>query len=82
MLNTFCDITMLAAESQHVVGLRLGKIALGGQGAFDELLLMCSEKIIAAGTNGMRIMAGVSFDEVVEDYRNIVQANAVRLSNH
>ena len=43
------DATLLAMESQQVIGLRLAKLSLGGPAAQIEAQRMVSEKIMAAG---------------------------------
>ncbi len=48
MLKTWINLTMLAAESQQVIGLRMMKAALGGPKAQAEASLMVTEKIAAA----------------------------------
>ena len=72
--------TMLVAESQHVIALRMIRIASGGRAAEGEAQLMVSEKVNAATRAAGRLMAGGSPDSVVSAYRRTVQANARRLS--
>ena len=80
MFNSWYNLTMLAAESQHVMWLRCMKLARGGPDAQKEANLMVSEKIAAANHAGMRLMTGGSVDSVMKSYRRRVQANARRLS--
>jgi hypothetical protein len=80
MINPWYNLTMLAAESQHVVWLRLMKLAKGGQDARKEADLMVSEKITAANRAGARLMKGASTDAIIKAYRRKVRANVRRLS--
>ncbi len=63
-----------------MIGLRVLKVACGGTDAADEAALMLSEKLAAAGRSGSALMAGGSFSQMIDDYRAVVQANALRLS--
>ena len=63
------DATLLAMESQQVIGLRLAKLSLGGPAAQIEAQRMVSEKIMAAGEAAMMIATGVSTQKVVTGYR-------------
>ena len=74
------DATLLAMESQQVIGLRLAKLSLGGPAAQIEAQRMVSEKIMAASEADMMIATGVSTQKVVTGYRRKVRANARRLS--
>ncbi len=47
MLDYWFALTMLAIESNEVVGLRLAKLITGGDAAWYEADLMVSEKITA-----------------------------------
>ena len=75
----FNSLTMLAAESNYVVGLRMMKLMRGGGGARREAKLMIREKIDAATKAGASLIAGASADEIVRQYRKRVTANAKRL---
>jgi hypothetical protein len=75
----FNSLMMLAAEANHVVGLRVMKMMRGGRGARHEAELMISEKIDAAIEAGAGLMTGASGDEIVRRYRRRVAANAKRL---
>ena len=79
MFGAFFNLSMLAFESQQVIGLRLVKLAWGGTSAADEARLMISEKLAEAGQATGRLMMGASPDSVVSDYRETVQANVNRL---
>ena len=79
MLAPFFNLTMLAFESQQVVGLRLMKLAFGGPAAHTEMNHMVAEKIAAANRATGRLMMGASPDSVVRGYRKTVKANARRL---
>jgi hypothetical protein len=80
MLEYWLNVSMLAAESQQVVWLRLAKLAGGGQGARSEAGLMVSEKMMAASRAAGRLMGGASANSVVRDYRRKVRSNRRRLS--
>ena len=80
MLSLWLSSTMLALESQSVIGLRLMKLCAGGSAAHTEAMLMVSEKIEAALEARTALAAGGTLDSVVDRYREQVVANAVRLS--
>ena len=84
MLNYWIDITqattMLAFEAQEVIGLRLAKLACGGQAAVLETGLMMSEKAEALVETAMSVACGGSSQSVIDSYRKKVQANRVRLA--
>jgi hypothetical protein len=71
---------MLGFEANRVVGLRVMKIALGGNGARREAKLMVTEKIEATLEANTRLMSGASPEDVIMMYRRRVTANAKRLS--
>lgn len=74
------DATMLAVESQQVIGLRLAMLAGGGTAAQAEAQRMVNEKVMAASEAAMQIASGRSTSHVMAGYRRKVQANARRLS--
>ncbi|AWN43703.1 hypothetical protein U8607_11560 [Methylobacterium durans] len=74
------DATMLALESQQVIGMRLVKLSAGGTAAQVEAQRMVSEKIMAAGEAALLVASGGSTARVVAGYRRKVRANARRLS--
>ncbi|MDO9427905.1 MAG: hypothetical protein Q7T93_13875 [Methylobacterium sp.] len=74
------DATLLAMESQQVIGLRLAKLAAGGSGAQAEAHRMVSEKITAANEAALLMAAGGSTAKVVAGYRRKVRANVRRLT--
>jgi hypothetical protein len=74
------DATLLAMESQQVIGLRLAKLSLGGAAAQAEAQRMVTEKIVAANEAALLIATGGSTARVVAGYRRKVRANARRLS--
>ena len=80
MFRSWYNLTMLAAESQRVIWLRSMKLAGGGTKAQREARLMMTEKMAAAGHEGLRLFMGASADSVVKGYRRRVKANARRLS--
>ena len=74
------DATMLAIESQQVIGLRLIALAAGGAAGQAEAQRMVTEKVAAAGEAAMMMATGASTAKVVAGYRRKVRANARRLS--
>ena len=80
MFAPWINLAMLATESQHVIGLRLMKLLMGGTDAVAESSLMVSEKMDAARNAAGRMMLGDTHDAIVTAYRETVQANVVRLS--
>ena len=70
---------MLILESNHVIGLRLMKLACGGSEAGHEAVLMVTEKLAAAVEAGETFLRGGTVASVVDRYREHVGANAVRL---
>ena len=79
MFKSWLNLTMLAAESQQVIGLRLMKLAIGGPKGRAEANRMVSEKVAAATHATGRLMTGGSPDSVVKGYRRKVRANSRRL---
>lgn len=74
------DATLLAMESQQVIGLRLAMLAMGDRAAQVEAQRMVSEKIMAANEAALLLATGGSTARVVAGYRRKVRANARRLS--
>ncbi|GEP04750.1 hypothetical protein [Methylobacterium oxalidis] len=74
------DATLLAFESQQVIGMRLVKLSAGGAAAQVEAQRMVNEKIMAAGEAALLVASGGSTARVVAGYRRKVRANARRLS--
>ena len=70
----------LGFEANHVVGLRVARMMLGGRSARREARLMVTEKMAAALEANNRMIAGASADEIIRMYRQRVAANARRLS--
>ncbi len=70
----------LIFESNHVIALRLAKLAAGGAPARAEASMMVSEKISEAWGTGVTLMSGGSSTKVVAQYRKRVAANSRRLS--
>ncbi len=79
MFESWYNLSMLAVESQQVIGLRLARFSTGGWAAHDEARLMVSEKVAAATHAAGRLMVGDTADSVVTGYRTAVQANVERL---
>jgi len=74
------SVAMLALESNHVIVLRLMKLAHGGAEAHREANLMIAEKIAAAVEAGSTASRGGDMSRIVERYREHVLANAARLN--
>lgn len=80
MFRLWCNLAMLAAESQRVILLRSMKLAAGGTKAQQEARLMVTEKMAAAIHEGGRLTMAASANGLVKRYRKKVQANVRRLS--
>jgi hypothetical protein len=80
MRKLWFNMSMLAAEAQGAVWLRLLKLSAGGPKARREARRMVSEKVVAANQAALRLAKGGSSDAVVRQYRRKVRANLRRLS--
>lgn len=80
MFAAWANLAMLALESQHVVALRLMKLAAGGPAAAGEMNLMTLEKMKALAHESGRMMLGDTHASMVKRYRTRVRANRPRLS--
>ena len=80
LLNLAADMTLLALESQTIIGIRLARLSLGGPAAMVEAERMVSEKVFALGEAATTLATGGSAHDVVRGYRRHVQANAQRLT--
>jgi len=84
----FADMTRLSFEASFVIGLRMIKLAAGGQAASAEAQRMVLEKIVTANAlaveNAWALATGKSLHSVgrhsVAKYRRAVKANHRRLS--
>jgi hypothetical protein len=76
------DAALLGFEAQQVIGLRLLRIAAGGEGASLETERMVTEKIAAFGEAAATLLSGGSIEEVIGCYRIHVRKNRNRLSEH
>ena len=74
------DTSMLALESQQVIGLRLLKLTLGGAAASRETNRMVAEKVTAFGEAAAKVATGGTTRSVVKGYRKKVRANRRRLT--
>jgi len=74
------DSTMLSFESQHVIGLRLIKLAGGGKNAQTEANRMVTEKFSASMAAVVTLMCGGSGETVLAEVRKKVRSNSRRLS--
>jgi hypothetical protein len=74
------SLTKLAIEANGVIGLRMLKLMLGGRrAARREARLMVSEKIDSAVKATRSLIVGASAEEIIDQYRRRVAANARRL---
>lgn len=80
MFNPFCAAFLLAMEAQRVIELRLVRIAWGGAEAQAEMISMVGEKVVAAMEAANVLLAGGTHGQIVDRYRELVAANARRLS--
>ena len=74
------DAALLGFEAKQVIGLRLLRIAAGGQAASFESERMVTEKIAAFGEAAATLLTGGSTQEVIGRYRAHVRKNRKRLS--
>ena len=72
-------MTLLAIESNQVIGLRLLKLARGGTDAGAEVARMVTEKMTEGTLAAQTLMFGGSNDKVIARYRKRVRSNARRL---
>ncbi len=80
-MDSWFALTMLAIESNEVVGLRLAKLFRGGHAAWDEADLMVSEKIAANLEASASLFGGSGSLAIINRYREVVEANRGRLSS-
>ena len=80
MLDSWFTVALLAIESQGVIGLRMMKLAAGGQDAQSEAFQMVNEKVSAAFEAAGTLIVGGSAAVVIDRYREHVGANALRLA--
>jgi hypothetical protein len=80
MLNSWFDTATLFIQSQRVIGLRLMKMAWGGQGAQDEAFRMVGEKVEASMDSILMLIAGGSGNMVLAHYNELVADNVERLT--
>jgi hypothetical protein len=79
MFKGWWDIALLAAESQHVMALRLMRLSTGDARANSEAQRMVIEKATAAVEAAATMMTGGDLQKVVKGYRRRVRRNARRL---
>lgn len=80
MFRTWMKMAALGWDSQHVIALRLEKLAKGGPGAATEAQRMVSEKMLEAGKAAITLATGGSMGSVVASYHRRVRSNKNRLS--
>ena len=74
------DTSMLALETQQVIGLRLLKLTLGGPAASREANRIMAEKLIAFEEAAAKVATGGTTRSVIKGYRKKVRANRRRLT--
>jgi hypothetical protein len=74
------DLALAGFEAQHVIALRLMKLAAGGPDADREACRMVAEKITASAEAAATLSSGGSPQAVLRRYRTIMRANKKRLS--
>lgn len=79
-MNVWVSMVLLNFEAANVVALRAWKLAAGGTEASAEAQLMATEKVTAAVEALGAIVTGATPGQVIERYRELVAANAVRLT--
>jgi hypothetical protein len=79
-LKLAIETSMLALESQQVIGLRLLKLSFGGAAVSREANRMVDEKVKAFGEAAANVVTGGTTRSVVKSYRKKVQANRRRLT--
>ena len=80
MMKFWFDAAMLSIESQHVIALRMMKLARGGENAHAEASRMVNEKISATMAAAATLLTGGSGTAVVAQVRRRVRSNSRRLS--
>jgi hypothetical protein len=80
MFKFWYDATMLAFETQHVIALRMMKLAAGGRHGRAEANRMVTEKVAASMAAAATLMSGGAPGAVVTQVRRRVRANSRRLS--
>jgi hypothetical protein len=80
VLNPWFAASLLAFEALDVMHLRMRLLAGGGRTALEESQLMIVEKIAATCEAVGSAMLGNSPVSIIERYRALVAANALRLS--
>ena len=87
--GSFSDGLRLALDCQHVVAMRMARIAGGGRIARREANRMIAEKTIAAATAQFAAAMAFPFggfpaaaSEVGKTYQRAIRANRTRLSRH
>ena len=80
MFEPWITVLLLGLESSEVIGLRVAKLARGGVHAQREADLLMNEKVIAVFDVGLRLLCGATSGHVIHRFRELVAANAKRLS--
>ena len=80
MFKFWHDAAMLSFEAQHVIALRMMKLAQGGKLARAEASRMVAEKVAESMGAAMTLMTGGSSVAVMAKVRRRVRANSRRLS--
>jgi hypothetical protein len=74
------EMARATMEAQHVIALRMAKLAKGGAAADREARRMVIEKVAAFAEASAALLVGKSAHSVVRRYGSIVCANKRRLS--
>ena len=80
LLKLWFDTAMLAIVAQHVIGLRVIKLASGGESARAETSRMVAEKITASIGMTSTLLRGGSPASVMKQYRRAIRSNFRRLT--
>jgi hypothetical protein len=81
MHNPWFAASLLAFEASNVIHLRMWKLAEGGRCALEEGELMITEKIAATCEAFGSFLLGNSPLSIIQRYRDLVAANASRLTS-
>jgi hypothetical protein len=80
MFKFWHDAAMLSFEAQHVMALRMMRLARGGKRARAEASLMVAEKVSESIAAATTLLTGGSSEAVMAKVRRRVRANSRRLS--
>ncbi len=78
-MSIFDDSAAIADASSIVINRRVQLISAGGLAAYNEALLMFTEKAELFALASFSLASGRSLASVVKSYREVVEANVQRL---